>query len=397
MTRTRRALLIVLALLGLIAASTSSYVHYRLLNDPGYASFCDVNPTVSCTQAYLSPYGSLFGVPVALAGVLFFSVVIAVVALGPGERSPRRASAAAGLLALATIGLGFAIYLAWASYVVLHSFCILCALTYVAVVGVFLTALAPPRPPLAAMPREIGRALAALAGTPLSLLFLLGVLVGGGLLVSLFPSDRGTATAAAETVYPSLTDQQRDDLRKWWTVQPTVDLPIPADGASVVVVKFSDFMCPGCRQSYEWYKPIIAKYVATGRVRYVVEHYPLEGECNPHAPSNHYASCEAAAAVIMARATGKADALEQWIFANQTSLTPATVKAAAQEIGGIQDFDAQYQRALVEVTNDANLGGTLGVDRTPTFYIAGRKVPNESLLPPPYFSYLIELALGAGG
>jgi protein-disulfide isomerase len=227
--------------------------------------------------------------------------------------------------------------------------------------------------------------------SPLSLLLTIATVVFAGLVISAFRVEQ-TTSAAQEPAYPALTDQQRSDLEKWWALQPKVDLGIPSDGA-VVVVKFSDFMCPACRQAYEWYKPIVAKYEPAGKVRFVVKHYPLEAECNKHAPSNHYASCEAAAAVVMARATGKTAALEGWLFSNQQSLTPQTVKAAARDIGGIADFDAQYARALEEVTADANLGGQLGVNRTPTFYIAGRKLPNESLLPPQYFEYLVELAL----
>ena len=51
MTKLSRTLLMVFAALGLGAASTSSYVHYHLLTDPSYSSFCDINATVNCTQA----------------------------------------------------------------------------------------------------------------------------------------------------------------------------------------------------------------------------------------------------------------------------------------------------------------------------------------------------------
>ena len=98
----------------------------------------------------------------------------------------------------------------------------------------------------------------------------------------------------------------------------------------------------------------------------IVKHYPLEAECNPSAPSNHYASCEAAAAVIMARASGTAQKLEQWIFTNQPSLTPDKVKKAARDIGGIQDFDARYPSALKEVKADATLGAKVGIRPTST-------------------------------
>jgi protein-disulfide isomerase len=212
--------------------------------------------------------------------------------------------------------------------------------------------------------------------------------VGVGAVIGFFPRE---TSASQEASYPPLTNQQKIDLEKWWAVQPKVDLPIPNDGAKVLIVKFSDYMCPGCRQTYEGFKGILGKYLAGGQVRYVVKHFPLEGECNANTPNGgHFASCEAAAAVIMARSKGTAEKLEQWIFTNQTTLTPATVKQAAKDIGGIQDFDAQYQHALQEVKTDASLGGLLGVNSTPTFYINGRKL---GIVPPQYFDYLIELAL----
>ena len=75
------------------------------------------------------------------------------------------------------------------------------------------------------------------------------------------------------------------------------------------------------------------------------------------------------------------------------SLTPDVVKRAAKDIGGIQDFDAQYQRALQEVKTDASLGALLKIGHTPTFYINGREITGNTLTPPQYFDYLIELAL----
>ncbi len=391
MTPLSRKLLIAFGAVGLGASSLSSYVHYKLLTDPGYTSFCDVNPAVSCTQAYLSRYGSLWGVPVALGGVLFFVLVLLMTGLGARAASAVRESAAAYIFALSTIGLAVVLYLGWASYFQLHTFCVLCATTYVAVIGIFIVSGGATTFPMTTLPRRSLRDLRALATSPLALLIVFLLVVGGGAAVGWFP--RESVTSAQAPAYPPLTDQQRVDLEKWWAVQLKGDLPIPSDGAKVLVVKFSDYMCPACRQTYEWYKPVLGKYLAGGQVRYIVKHYPLEAECNPKAPSNHYASCEAAAAVIMARAKGTAQTLEQWIFTNQPTLTPDSVKKAAKDVGGIADFDAQYPRALQEVRADANLGGQLGVSSTPTFYINGRKLPGQSLLPPQYLDYLIELAL----
>jgi protein-disulfide isomerase len=129
-------------------------------------------------------------------------------------------------------------------------------------------------------------------------------------------------------------------------------------------------------------------------VKYVLKHFPLEPECNINAPGGgHYAACEAAAAVLLARPRGTATKMEEWLFANQgpPQLSPAQVKQAARDVADITDFDTQYAAALQEVRTDAVLGGQLKVDSTPTFFINGRRIPQ--ILQAQYFEVLIELEL----
>ena len=391
MTPLRQKLLLAFSIIGLAAASMSTYVHYRLLTDPGYTSFCDVNTSVNCTQAYLSRYGTLWGVPVALLGVLFFAVVLLLTVAAGRARGAARDAIPGYIFLMSTGGLAITLYLAWASFFQLHTVCLFCATTYVAVIAIFILSGGALTVPVAALPARAVGDVRSLGRSPGALALVLLVLAGIGAAIGLFPHE--SAAVANEPAFPPLTEQQRTEIAQWWAVQPKVDLPIPAEGAKVLIVKFSDYMCPACRQTYEFYKPVLGKYLGSGDVRYVVKHYPLEAECNPSAPNNHYASCEAAAAVIMARSKGTAQKLEQWIFSNQMSLTPDVVKNAAKDIGGIPDFDAQYQTALQEVKNDANLGATLHISQTPTFYINGRKLTGDTITPPQYFDYLIELAL----
>ena len=390
-TSLRHKLLLAFSIIGLAASTMSTYVHYRLLTDASYTSFCDVNASLNCTQAYLSRFGSLWGVPVALWGVLFFAIVLFLV-IGARSRSAARDAIPSYIFLMSTIGLAIVLYLAWASFFQLHTVCLFCATTYIAVIAIFILSGGALTVPVASLPRRVGADVRSLGSTPGALAVMLVVVAGIVAAIAWFPRESAAVTTEA-AAFPPLTDQQRADTEKWWAVQPKVDLPIPNDGAKVLVVKFSDFMCPACRQTYEFYKPVLGKYLAAGNVRYIVKHYPLEAECNPSAPNNHYASCEAAAAVIMAKGKGTADKLEQWIFSNQIGLTPEAVKTAAKDIGGIQDFDAQYQTTLQEVKADANLGATLKVSQTPTYYINGRKLIGDTITPPQYFDYLIELAL----
>jgi protein-disulfide isomerase/uncharacterized membrane protein len=391
MTPVSRTVLLASAALGLGASGASTYVHYKLLTDSSYTSFCDVSAAVSCTQAYLSRYGSFWGVPVALGGVLFFALVLLLAGVAGRERSPARESVPAYVFALSTIGLAFVLYLGWASYFQLRTFCVLCAITYVAVIALFIVSGGATTFPMTTLPRRAASDLRALISSPVALVLALVYLAGAGSLLASFPDEAPSAQAAAPLA--PLTSQQRADLVRWWDVQPRVDVPVPAEGAKVLIVGFSDFQCPHCRNAHESYRSVFAKHGRDGQVRFVAKHFPLEGECNPNAPAGgHTAACESAAAVVMARATGNAAKMEDWLYANQTKLTPSIVREAAKDVGGIADFTAGYARALTEVRTDASLGGVLGVTSTPTFFINGRKLP-AGVPPAQYVDALIELEL----
>jgi uncharacterized membrane protein/protein-disulfide isomerase len=404
MSSKSRTLLVAFALLGLVASTVSSYVHYKLVTESHYASFCDVSATVSCTEAYLSRYGSFMGVPVAVLGVMFFATILLLAAMVGRPTSASRENAPAYIFALSTVGLAFALYLGWSSYVVLKVFCILCAITYASVIAIFIISGGATTVPMTTLPGRASRDIRVLISTPsalLVLLVLLGVSAGA---VSLFPKDaQATQTAAAGAVsqepYPQITEDQRLKLEQWWDVQPKTELPLDMNGAKVQIVQFSDFQCPGCRAAHDTFARVLPNYAGKG-VEFVLKHYPLEGECNANVPGgNHFAACEAAAAYVMARGNPNQQKLEDWLFANQTSLTRDVVEKAAADIAGITDFSTRYPAALQEVKTDASLGGLVKVGSTPTVYINGRMIAgrmgNDSLGLPPaqYVDALIGIAL----
>lgn len=396
MTSKARKLLLAFALFGLALSTMSSYVHYKALTEPAYESVCDVNATWSCTKAYLSPYGSFRGVPVALGGILYFVLVMLLAGVAGASRSRVRDNAPAYIFALSTVALAFVLYLGWASLFVLKARCILCLLTYAAVMAIFVVSGGAVTFPMTTLPRRAVRDLRTFVTSPAALIITLLFAVGAAFLVTAFPressaSNRPSGTAAPEPPQ-TLNDQQRAELERWYDVQPISEVPVPRDGAKVLIVKFSDFQCPGCKQTHDLYKPILAKY-SPQQVKYVMKHFPLEPECNPQgAPGgNHFASCEASAATEMARASGKADKMTDWLFENQPKLSPALVKDGVKEIAGVADFDARYAQALAEVRKDAALGAELKIRSTPTFFINGRRI--EGGVPPPYFDGMIQLEL----
>jgi uncharacterized membrane protein len=395
MTPRQRTLLLAFAALGLGASIISSYVHYQLLTEPSYNSFCDVSTTVSCTQAYVSRYGSFMGVPVAAAGVIFFAIAALLAGVAGRPASPARENAAGYIFVLSTVGLAFVLYLAWASYFVLNVFCILCAITYVSVIALFIVSGGATTFPMMTLPRRASRDLRTLVSSPVALVLLLAILAGSGALIASFPNEasaQATQTQAVATYQP-LGATERAQLEAWWNVQPVTDLPVlPSPGTKVLIVKFSDYMCPSCGAAHQAFKAVLPKYEGRG-VEFVLKHYPLEPECNIHTPGmNHYGSCEAAAAYEMAKGTPNLAKLDDWLFENQKSLTKDVVRQAALEQAGITDFDARYEEALKAVRADVGLGALLSVNSTPTIYINGRKIPGGGQ-PPAVYDALIEIEL----
>jgi uncharacterized membrane protein/protein-disulfide isomerase len=371
-----------LAAIGLAAATTSTWVHYRILNDPAYASFCDVNATLNCTEAYTSRYGAFGGVPVALFGLLFFAGVLALIALCSSSAAASR-NLPGYVFAASTIGLAAVLYLAYASYFILHVVCLLCVGTYVAVIGLFLVSGAATRYPMTSLPMRMIDDLKLLFRTPSALVATVAFLAVAAVSIAMFPEQEVSAAAgSSETAQAQptagVTPQQIAQFEAYLAQQPRIPVMAPSDGAAVVILKFNDYQCPGCGQTYRDYKPILAKWAqqAPGKVKFTAKDYPLERECNQNIGQDlHSGACEAAVAVRLAREKGKAEAMEDWLYANQPAMNPDTVKKAAATVGGVTNFDARYAATLELVKADVAQGFQLKISGTPTFFVNGIRLP----------------------
>lgn len=373
------------ATLGLAASAASTWVHYRILTDPTYASFCDVSSTFNCTEAYTSRFGAVGGVPIALFGLLFFAAVLGLIALG--SRSPEaRGNLAGYLFVLSTLGLAVVLYLAYASYVVLNVVCVLCVGTYAAIIGLFLLSGASTKVPMTSLPSRAIHDLRRLVRTPSALAATVVFLAASAAAVAIFPEQRLTAAASdpvaageqASPAVPTANASQVQQLEQYLAQQPRVPVMAPSDGAAVVILKFNDYQCPACGQTYRDYKPVFAKWnaQAPGKIKFISKDYPLERECNQFiAQDLHPGACEAAVAVRLAREKGKGEAMEDWLIANQQAMNPDTVRKAAATVGGVTDFDRRYASTLELVKADIAQGAQLKITGTPTFFMNGMRLP----------------------
>ena len=386
--------MVIFALGGLVAAGVSTYVHLQLLQDPTYTTFCDVSDSVSCAEVYLSRFGSVRGVPVALGGVLWFLGVLLLAfasARAPAESQP---GVAGYLLAWSTGGLAVAVYMAYASFVVLQTFCLLCGVVYVAVIGIFILSGTGPFVAMARLPSAVIGDIACLVRSPVGLGLTIAFVTGATAAVVWFPTQAtGTAMPTTESVAIETADE-RSAFDRFWEEQPRINLAIPRGDEAVLVVKFNDYQCPACADSFRRYKPIFAKYASShpGAVRLVTLDYPLDPECNEESPNGpHDAACEAAVAARLAKKIGgvEGERMARWLYANQETMSRETIASAARNIAGIDAdaFDGQYDATVARVKADIALGASVPVEATPTFVING--VTIKGRLAPQYFDRAI--------
>jgi uncharacterized membrane protein len=115
----------VLAVIGIAVSSVSLYHHYG----SSKTNFCDFGESFNCDIVNRSTYSSVFGIPVALIGILGYGTLLA---LATVYRS--KAETPAMLMIASTLGLGFAIYLTYIERFVLGTWCILCLSSFAMII-----------------------------------------------------------------------------------------------------------------------------------------------------------------------------------------------------------------------------------------------------------------------
>ncbi|HYM26087.1 MAG TPA: vitamin K epoxide reductase family protein [Vicinamibacterales bacterium] len=383
------------AVVGLAASAAAAYTHYQLLHDPNYKSFCDVTAKISCTVVYQTQYSTAFGIPVALFGIIWFVLALLLCAVGFTARDAVRESIPGYLFALSTAALAVILYLGYMSIFRIHAYCPVCLTTYAAVIGLFIVSGAATTFPMTTLPRRAARDLRVFVGSPLAIAIAVIVFAGAASTLAFFPRE-GSVMDGAPSAAPAaaLTADQRSEIERFMDAAPRIPLIISAEGAKVLIVKFNDFQCPACGQSYLQYKPILAKYDASnpGAVKMVLKDYPLNPQCNANVTVMlHPAACDAAVAVRLAKLHNKESEMEDWLYTHQPQMTPPSVRQAARDIGGVTDFDAKFDSTMALIKGDIALGKTLDVRGTPTFFINGVKF--DVAIQPQYFDQAIAYEL----
>jgi protein-disulfide isomerase len=151
----------------------------------------------------------------------------------------------------------------------------------------------------------------------------------------------------------------------------TDDQPVKGTAnALVTVVAFTDFECPSCARQHPILDQIVNEF--GDRVRLVVRDFPL---------SQHTNARKAAEAAEAAREQGKYWEYATVLFRNQSALGVDKLRQYATEVGlDRARFDASLDsgKFAEKVQRDMVDGRRLGISGTPTLYVNGRRISDNS-------------------
>jgi uncharacterized membrane protein len=121
------SLIAILAVGGIAVSSISLQHHYATSK----TQYCDIGNTFNCDIVNRSEYSSLFGIPVALIGMLGYGAV-----LGLATVYRERRETPSLIFAGAMAGLAFALYLTYVEARVLGVWCIMCLSSLAIISGI---------------------------------------------------------------------------------------------------------------------------------------------------------------------------------------------------------------------------------------------------------------------
>lgn len=316
----------------------------------------------SCADAASSEYAEIFGFPIAALGLAFY--ITALVMAGVARFSEDLRGRLFDLFLLGGLAsVGYSIFLAVVSAVDIGKLCPFCMGLYGVNLGLFLTAGFTHPEGWGGGFKRIGGALTSKAFGLTAVVMVIAVL-----------ASQGVYAHRAEASKRARVQQQVEATRPTGPVEVEVGRSMakgPAD-AAVVVVEFSNLLCPHCMHLAEGLAE--ARESMGDDLRYHFKHFPMDAKCNRGARGSGSLACEAHVAVVCAQRMGKGWAMHDKVFAHQRSLTPDIFARLAGEIGvDVEAFGACMgdPSAMDEVKADVEQGIALGVHGTPVWFANG--------------------------
>lgn len=358
----------ILAFVGIILSLELTVVYFTANFLPGAApSFCSINSYVDCDGVARSAYSSILGIPLALYGLGFYSLIFLISGILKNKLDNHKAY----VYVLSAFSLLSSLLLLYISVYQIEKFCILCYITYFLNVGIFWAS-------------RNGFGLSGNLKTTvndLKILFsnkvnaiTLALLAVIALPVLFFLSTSNILTPQNKV------NAGYSPLNKMFSFGQFKGNILGDVNGKIVIREYTDFECPFCALSNEMLHDLVKEVKDVKVIHY---DFPLQPICNSIVKrSEHKHSCMAA---YYSKASKKQDKMVEFnelLFSNQQDLSETNILKLAKSIGLNTDrlkADAYSKEIRDEVSSDIKEAVNLGVTGTPTYFIGYDKY--EGIMP----------------
>lgn len=366
---------LLLALAGLFDSLYLSYSHYRVYTDISYKSFCAISKAINCDTVSQSPYAIFLNIPVPVWGIIGYLFLVILILFAGFDRSRDKA----GWTLLMVITAGYSVYsiiLALISNYLIHSYCIMCIVSYaINFTLLFYCWLIRRRFSVDRFWRGLISDFFFFTALPRHQA-VLGVFGLGFVILTVF-------------------------LPEYWTMefgQLNTTLPhglteagypwIGAETPTLTIVEYTDYLCFQCRKMHYYLRELVEAH--PDKIRLVHRHFPIDNEFNPIARDKfHVGSGKLALLAIFAAHKGKFWEMNDVLFRIQLGSLPLAEIARetgmdARELAWA--LNAQWPKALL--ANDISDGLDLGVTATPSYVIDDKVY--VGIIPPQIINSVID-------
>ena len=360
-----------LAFTGLLNSIYLSISHYRVYTDIIYESFCAISRAINCDTVSQSPYSILFDVPVPVWGVLGYSYFLALVFFAKNTLIDQK-RIWPGLFVLSTIFSLYSIYLALISVLLIHSYCIMCIVSYgVNFLLLYYTWLIrkrfePGLSLLGGLKRDVDFLKVKMhMVVPLSLLFI----VIGVTTIAFFPDYWHLPPPVLGT---DITTGVTPEGYPW----------IGAEDPELEITEFTDYCCFQCKKMHFFLRELIDKY--PNKIRLIHRQFPMDSALNPLVTEPFHEGAGILALMAeYAKFNGKFWEMNDLLYqlAGQKEIN-------LRQVGEKTDLDYRWLAAVDQIPelryalkHDIATGIKLGITGTPGYVINGKvfqgQIPQE--------------------
>ncbi len=366
---------ILLATLGVVDTSYLAFTHYKNYTDITYASFCAISPSFNCDTVAQSSWSIMFGIPVALWGLfgyLLYVSLLIIVRKHTDDTLPIWSI----LQLLGFIYSIIAITLGVISAKKIHSYCLMCILSYtISFLLFFYPCIIRNRFYKKSLARGLKETIPFIKTNwflKISILFLLILITVTHVLlprywIHEYPSNFSTvATGLTEDGHP-------------W---------IGAEKPKLTIEEFTDYQCFQCGKSHYFLRKLVEKY--PGQIRLIHRNFPLDHRYNPILAGKpfHVGSGEMALLAIYAISREKFwqmnDELYRYVQTSHASSLDLNILGKKLSLP-VEEMAAALHSPILynKLITDIQKGLQSGITATPAYIVNGQvyigSIPSSAL------------------